>query len=222
MTIELPISTVNLQSVLRLTNAKVIAENQEPQRIMITHDHINSTLSDISSVVGPSELHGHLCGRVVIGHDISGAFGKKVLLECLGMSPSDIEHAEIQLQEFREETAGILGSDLFSFRLLLPDDDEPLPVRLHALSEWCQGFLTGIASTAGLNESPVLESEKETINHLAEISQIDTDVDEEDEESEALYSEVSEYVRLAAFNLFDQFRSEDGEPVSTGLESTLH
>lgn len=189
---------------------------------MITHDQINSTLSEISSVVGPSELHGHLCGRVVIGHELAGAFGKKVVLECLGMSASDVDPVDIQLQEFREETVAILTSDLFSFQLLLPDDDEPLTQRLQALSEWCQGFLTGIASAAGLRENPVLEAEKETISHLAEISQLDTEVDEQDEESETLYLEVTEYVRLATFNLFDQFRSEDGEPVSTGAESTLH
>lgn len=188
---------------------------------MITQEQLMSGLSEIGAVVSPSELHGHLCGRLVVGHQISGFFGQKVTAECLGMSLEELDPIHEMLTELIEETAAILDADLFSFRLLLPDDEIALFTRLEALSNWCQGFLSGIASSAGLQDSKVMDEEGDTISDLVEISQISLDVDDS-EENEALFLEVSEYVRLAAFNLFDQFRLQDGEAVSTGADTSIH
>ena len=66
-----------------------------------------------------------------------------------------------------------------------------------------------------------MKVEQDTVNDLIAISQIEVNEDDS-EENEALYAEVSEYVRLAVFNLFDQFRLEDGEQVSTGADQSVH
>lgn len=188
---------------------------------MITQEQMTSGLSEIGSVVSPSELHGHLCGRLVVGHQISGSMGQKIVAECLGVAIDELESIQEILSDLVDETTAVLDADLFSFRLLLPDDEIALFERLEALSAWCQGFLSGIGSSAGLQGSKVMTEEKETISDLVEISQISPDVDES-EENEAYFLEVSEYVRLAVFNLFDQFRLEDGEPVSTGADTSVH
>ena len=187
---------------------------------MITHEQLQSQLQEVGAIVNASELHGHFCGRLVIGHQLTGSFGLKIAEDCLGVSLAGSSAEEI-LGELTSEVAAVLENDLFSFRLMLPEDDEALVSRLSALSEWCQGFLAGVGSSAGLQESKVMKEEGETIRDLIEISQISLDV-EESEESEALFEEVSEYVRLAAFNLFDQFRLQDGEAVSTGADNSIH
>lgn len=188
---------------------------------MTTHEELQSQLNEIGAVAGASELHGHYCGRLIAGHQLHGDFGLKVTSECIGLSKRELKPIEDFFLDLTEQAVAVLENDLFSFQLMLPGDDIALPARLEALSEWCQGFLAGIASSAGLQESAVMREETGTVNDIIEISQISLDV-EESEESEALFAEVSEYVRLAVFNLFDQFRIEDGEAVSTGVEPTTH
>jgi len=188
---------------------------------MIDHDEIKARLDEIGAVISASELHGHYCGRLVVGHGILGKMGLKIAADCMGLSPDDMEPLEDMVSDLTEEISAVLENDLFSFRLLLPGDQEALYIRMEALSEWCQGFLSGVASSAGSGDSEVMKNENETINDLVEISQISLDIDES-EENEAMFLEVSEYVRLAAFNLFDQFRTQDGEPVSTGADTPIH
>lgn len=188
---------------------------------MIVYEQVKDRLEEFGAVMSATELHGHFCGRLVVGHQISGAMGLKIASDCLGISAAEVDPIADLIADITEEISAILENDLFSFRLLLPDDQEALYVRTEALSEWCQGFLAGIASTAGLGDSDVMKAENETIRDLVEISQVSLDI-EESEENEAMFSEISEYVRLAAFNLFDQFRVQDGEPVSTGAEQSIH
>lgn len=188
---------------------------------MISHEDLRAQLEELGAVIEASELHGHLCGRLVVGQTIVGPFGKKILGECLGLSPEEVDASAGSFTELAEQITALLEKDLFSFQLFLPSDIEAMSTRLEALSEWCQGFLAGLASSAGLGDSDVMIGENATINDLIEITQVSLDIDESDE-SEELFVEVCEYVRLAVFNLFDQFRLQDGESVSTGVEQSIH
>ena len=187
---------------------------------MISHEDLRNQLEEFGAVVSASELHGHLCGRLVVGQQISGARGQKILSECLGFSAEELGPSADSLVELADEITLLLENDLFDFRLLLPPDNEAIYIRVEALSDWCQGFLNGVGTSAGLAESGVMKEENETISDLVEITQISIDV-EESEENEAFFLEISEYVRLAVFNLFDQFRIQDGESVSTGVNTPI-
>ena len=195
---------------------------------MISHEDLRNQLEEFGAVVSASELHGHLCGRLVVGQQISGARGQKILSECLGFSAEELGPSAEELGpsadslvELADEITLLLENDLFDFRLLLPPDNEAIYIRVEALADWCQGFLNGVGTSAGLAESGVMKEENETISDLVEITQISIDV-EESEENEAFFLEISEYVRLAVFNLFDQFRIQDGESVSTGVNTPIH
>lgn len=188
---------------------------------MITHEELRSQLDEVGAIISASELHGHLCGRLVVGQQISGALGQKIIAECMGRDVGELDGQADSFLDLAEQITLILENDLFEFRLLLPADNEAIYIRAEALSDWCQGFLAGVASSAGLSDSDVMVEENSTINDLIEISQVSLDVDES-EENEALFTEVSEYVRLAVFNLFDQFRLQDGEQVSTGADAQIH
>ena len=188
---------------------------------MITYEDLRAQLEELGAIVSASELQGHLCGRLVVGQQISGTRGQKILSECLGFSAEELGPSADSFVELADEITLLLENDLFDFRLLLPPDNEAIYIRIEAVSEWCQGFLAGVGSSAGLKDSDLMIEENETINDLVEITQISLDVEESDE-NEALLVEVSEYVRLAVFNLFDQFRLRDGEPVSTGVDTPIH
>lgn len=169
-------------------------------------------LREVGALVSPAELHGHLCGRHVVGHHLEGAFGMRMIADYVDLPITDLEPIADQLADLIEKWVLVMDQDLFSFRLYLPDDDIALMTRLEDLAGWCEGFLNGLGSTAGDEEAKLMQEEQETLADLVEISRIDAGVEETDE-NEGLYAEVSEFVRLAAFNLFDRFRelAEDQE-----------
>jgi hypothetical protein len=153
----------------------------------------------------PAELHGHLCGRHVVGHHLEGNFGLGVVADYVDLPASDLESISDDLETFIRRWVLIMDEELFDFRLFLPEDSIALSGRLEELAAWCEGFLNGLGGTAGDDEAALMRAEEETLADLVEISRLETDVEDTDE-NEALYAEISEFVRLAAFNLFDQFR----------------
>jgi len=169
------------------------------------YQQMEEQLKESGALNSPSELHGHLCGRYVVGHHIEGGFGMRIVADYVDLSINELEPAAESLAGLIEQWVLVMDKDLFSFRLFLPDDNIALISRLDELARWSEGFLSGLASTVGDGEAKIMKEEQETLADLVEISKIDSEVEDNDE-NEALYAEVSEYVRLAAFNLFDRFR----------------
>src|SRR5690606_26477934 len=100
----------------------------------------------------------------------------------------------------------------------LPDDDSDISERVAALSQWCHGFLTGFGSAGAKDE--LSEDARDTLQDLAALVQITAD-DEDD--SEADYMEVTEYVRMAAASLYYEFAEADaGDADSLPVSPTLH
>lgn len=195
--------------------------NMLTEQLESLYQQMEEQLKEVGALISPSELHGHLCGRHVVGHHLEGGFGMRMVADYVDLSLSELEPAIESLNQLIEEWVLVMERDLFNFRLFLPDDNIALISRLDELARWSEGFLSGLGSTAGDDEAKIMQEEQETLADLVEISKIDSDVEDNDE-NEALYAEVSEYVRLAAFNLFDRFRElaekvaqeerESGEP----------
>jgi len=157
-------------------------------------------------IVSPAELHGHLCGRHVVGHHLQGSFGLRVVSDYVDLPTSELQSIYEDLESLIAQRIMVMDEDLFSFRLFLPEDNVALSVRLTELAVWCEGFLNGLGATVGDEEAKLMQAEQDTLADLVEVSRLETEVDDTDE-NEALYAEISEFVRLAAFNLFDQFRA---------------
>ncbi len=167
-------------------------------------------------LISPAEVHGHLCGRHIVGHHIESPFGIRIVEDYLEYPLGDQAEAADVLAQLIEQHTLIMDRDLFEFRLFLPGDDSAISSRVQALSSWVEGLLAGIGSTLGDAEAAVMAAEEHILADLVEISRADTSA-RESEENETSYAEIAEYVRLAAFNLYDRFREvvEDhpmGEP----------
>lgn len=175
------------------------------EQLETLYQQMEEPLKEVGVLISPSELHGHLCGRHVVGHHLKAGFGMRIIADYVDRSLTELEPVEELLNQLVEEWVFVMERDLFNFRLFLPDDNIALISRLDELARWSEGFLSGLGSTVGDDEAKIMKEEQETLADLVEISKIDSDV-EDNNENEALYAEVSEYVRLAAFSLFDRFR----------------
>ena len=79
----------------------------------------------------------------------------------------------------------------FSFEPLLPDDQDDMTVRLERIGDWCSGFLAGFGSTGERDDRTFTEEIHDAFRDLAEISQVDTEIQGEADEGEAEESVIS-------------------------------
>jgi uncharacterized protein YgfB (UPF0149 family) len=114
-----------------------------------------------------------------------------------------------------------LGSEDFGFQLLLPDDTAGLGARIEALASWCQGFLLGI-SHGGVSDIQALPGElPEIVEDFLNIARAENFELENEEEDEAAYMELLEYVRVGVQLFWEELHGHsENDTASPG--SPLH
>ncbi|MAR89724.1 MAG: UPF0149 family protein [Pseudomonadota bacterium] len=178
---------------------------------------LEAELRKIDALAGPSEAHGILCGQLSGG--LKGETWLKQYLPNLGVKGEPWDNTREWFGELHRHTLQEMLDDQFNFMPLLPDDEDPLDARLGSLAEWCAGFLAGFGAMGSRKPEEFSEDTLSALQDIQQISQVDTDIDEE-EEGEAAYFEVVEYVRMAALMIFTEFALECGESVPPGV--TVH
>lgn len=171
---------------------------------------------DVLEPVAPStdaaDCHGFLCGLIC-----ASGFGDPKLWvpEYFDdFNPRDALQAQAfrMLQQLYEQTLVGLNSEELDFELLLPDDDEPLPVRAESLGRWCSGFLSGLG-IGGLSDQTQLSDDlRELLDDLTHIARVDFDLGEPDEEENIAFEEVVEYVRLAVLYAYEELQPNSAVP----------
>ena len=168
-------------------------------------DEIADQLFNAGQTLNPSELHGVLVG-------LMGA----------GFNPDDKHHLEQTLASVEKAVGVQLQGELvdivsrlnlatlsaivdtdYAFRILLPDDDDPIEQRLRSFSDWVTGFISGFTEGMTVQKAASLAIEPEAADVLkdfAAIAQVDTD-QVETEEAERQLEELVDYVRLAAVSI---------------------
>lgn len=163
--------------------------------------------------VSPSEAHGTISGLLACGLNIE----EKEYLALL----SDVFN---EGQSFSNELKGLFGqmySHVVScfndtehhFDLYLPDQDETLLDKANALVSWVSGFLLGF----GLKQKDygALSADvKEVINDFSEITKLDTDFGEEEEDQQSFH-EIVEYIRVSSLLCFAEMGKETSAPSKT-------
>lgn len=151
-----------------------------------------------------TECHGGLTGLLCATDTInSDKWTRDVLTESsVGPAPADDLSA---IRRIYEATINELEDADYSFRLLLPPDESPLHTRAEALSLWCQGFLWGLG-LGGIQDTAKLPGDvNEVMQDMAEISRLNFAATGNNDD-ETAYSEIVEYVRMAALLIYEELR----------------
>ena len=167
----------------------------------ISHADLESSLMAAGSAVSASEAHGCVCGTLCADPGLSTA---DIALDLL---PEDTAEAAASalvatVTSLREGSlAGLAGGEL-AFQPLLPDDEQPLADRVEALAAWCGGFLYGLGRAGpGMDLPGDLE---EILGDFSEISRASLPAHESDEEGEASYLELTEFLRASVQLAFEE------------------
>jgi yecA family protein len=167
-----------------------------------------------------SEIHGVLTGLVCAGFTFEDQ-NYMVMLNDLFTNGEVFPKAvkTIIKQMYSELWADILDDD-YAFQLMVPDDEDSIVERGHALGKWVQGFNLGF----GLQQknNPITSNEvKEVLTDFSEIANLSDEM-EEDEDTEQAYFEISEYVRISALLCFTELGSSPTTVDNTNTDNTIH
>jgi uncharacterized protein len=166
-------------------------------------DEFANHLLDQGALTSPAQLHGGICGLLGAGASAEPEYGLDALSRAL-----DLElHGELASSAMALYTAteAALRDEEFTFFLLLPPDDAEIAVRTAALAGWCDGFLAGFAyeSAAQDRNGAALSRETgEVLRDIAAMAQAEPPPLDEEDEAEEGYTELVEYLRVAAANVF--------------------
>jgi len=159
---------------------------------------VQESLKNINALTTASEAHGLLCALFCFGDDISFSAWFRSLM------PKELEDADIDAKDsilvlkamFEDVKIIFKNRDISLLEIFLPMD-ETIQSRLKDLSIWITGFLSGVG-LFGIDEKNYnSEIIKEALHDITQISFVDYDAVEEDENSEYDFSKVLEFVRVA-------------------------
>ncbi|USD38105.1 MULTISPECIES: UPF0149 family protein [Ferrimonas] len=132
----------------------------------------------------PSEFHGLMTGLVCGGIRLDKRGWQKSFLELANDGqPFSGELEQVMKDVYRCIDNGLSEDPEVPFQPLLPDEDEALSERLEALIEWIQSFFLGLARL-----QPSFNTVKgelgEMLGDLREITQVEFDVEDNQENAE--------------------------------------
>jgi uncharacterized protein YgfB (UPF0149 family) len=181
-------------------------------RILPDFDTVDQVLRKAGAAVEAAEAQGAFCGAVaILGPHAEPAW----IAETLESSNSDnaltAECAQVLSQVARVSYAWLEEGDL-SLRLLLPDDEESMEMRVHSLAAWCQGFMHSLAVAGAedkgdANSGPRSEISREILKDFSEITKataLDDENEMDEEEAEASYLELVEFVRVSVQLIYEE------------------
>lgn len=149
---------------------------------------VGDRLSTLGAPISAAESHGLLCGLLCMR-------APEAREQWIRRSLDDdsAQNAPAPLDQLYDQTLAQLDDAAFDFQLLLPPDDElDLADRTAALAEWCNGFAFGVGA-AGCDRERLPAESLEFLQDITSIAQAEVTGEEDDE---AAYAEVAEYVRM--------------------------
>lgn len=149
----------------------------------------------IPELASPSELHGLVMGIVSVAQSPNEAEWQYILQQ-LDFEPLDANALQLLVDE-GEDAAAALADDSLDYMPMLPDDQHTLEERVQCLADWCNGVVLGF----GLASGQLRTDEAELLQDLQDVAAVEFEAEDDDEEGEASYTDLVEFVRLIPVSL---------------------
>jgi len=173
------------------------------------YDDLQSILESNEATMGASEAHGLASGMLCVQFDADINRWLAAIFDTDEQVDGLVVDEKQSLNVLFQGTLELLKADGFIFDLLLPDDDQRIGVRANGLSEWCQGFLYGVAYMGVGDDKDWSEENRGVLRDLMEISRLDSD--NSDDSDEQAFLELQEYVRAAVQVLLADLQEIENE-----------
>ena len=158
----------------------------------INYDLARDALQKLNTDDTISSAHGLLCGFYCVKQDIQLDDWLNEVLVSIDLNDLIAKESHQVLAEIFNNTSDQLADPTLNFWPVIADDMCPLREQANTLVEWCQGFLVGLGlSSVETSDEEVLEM----IKDISEISQLDDELLDSEENTQDFY-EIVEFVRM--------------------------
>jgi yecA family protein len=173
---------------------------------------LDDALARAQTSMDPSDCHGLLAGLICAAGFADPRLWMAEVFD--DYDPKDKPQADVYrlVQALYEDVLARMNSPELDFALLLPDDDDALRDRVASLGGWCGGFLSGLGLGGVKEQSQLPEEVSELIDDFAQITRVDFDLDSPDEEEQAAFEEVVEYVRIGVLFVNEELQPSKAPP----------
>jgi len=164
-------------------------------------EELDSALQRCGASWDAAQTHGLLTGRLAVAGAPAGPDWLLQVLEDTDEANASNQECRKMLDSLYQGTYWQLTERLSEFYPLLPDDTADAEQRTQAMAHWCEAFLHGLVSSKhaqALKDRLGAEPLSDIIRDMLQITRaaIDEEIDEED--NEAAYAEIIEYIRVAS------------------------
>lgn len=174
----------------------------DPASRLPDYDLLATLLRESGAEMSPAEAHGVLTGALCAPGDVAPAW-RPLILE----SGEEAASAALfeQLEELEELTRALLEGSEFDFEPLLPGEEAGLSGQLAGFTDWCRGFLLGLAA-GGLADPRALSAEvTEFLQDVVQMSEAELEAEGTDAEGEErALAELVEYLRAGVQILYEE------------------
>ena len=171
---------------------------------VIDFDWLGERLAALSELApSVSEAHGMLCGLLCARvPEAERTWVDEVLA---GADTRDLAAAELRstLGRLGADTRGEIEGPGLGFAPLLPPEDRTLRERATGLYDWSRGFLYGLG-LAEVDGRDLPDQVREVIDDFADITRLDLEGLDEDEDNEEALVELQEFVWVAAMLIYEE------------------
>jgi len=167
----------------------------------VEYDALEDSLKRCGSNWNAAQTHGLLTGRLAIAGVAAGPDWLLQVLENVAENNAFRTECQKHLDTLYQATFWQLSERLSEFEPLLPGDQDDVGFRTEALAHWSEGFLHGLVSAKhsdALKERLGGEPLSDIIKDILQITRAGLDEEGDQEENEAAYVELVEYLRVAA------------------------
>ena len=193
----------------------------------VDHDELDDALRRCGSNWDAAQSHGLLTGRLAVAGVVAGPEWLLQVLDGTEESSADRIACQKMLDSLYQSTYWQLSERLSEFVPLLPDDHADAALRTTAMAHWSEGFLHGLVSAQhgdALRDRLAAEPLADIIRDMLQITRAELDEETDAETNEAAYTELVEYLRVAAQLAYEELadiRQADSHSESP-REDTMH
>ena len=177
-----------------------------PDTTQCHYDELAALLRSAGADSSASEAHGMISGAICAAGKTSPGLWLEYLLGVDNTLSAAARGCGDMLVNLQSELLRQFNDDAFGFVLFLPPDEVSLALRTEALSQWCSGFLYGLALGGFRDDAEAPEDVTEVMKDLYEISKARFAYDDTSESDETAYMEIVEYVRMSGLLLYEELQ----------------